>query len=79
MWVKDLGGTMGPVAPEQEVPRGTVGYHLLYTGLQASKCLSGRLQPLLCSPGVSSRLSQHPLNAPRSALGPGSTFPERRG
>lgn len=63
--------------PLNKRSEGYVGCHLLYTGLQASKCLSGHLQPLLRSPGVSSRLSQHPLDVQRSALGPGCTAPER--
>lgn len=68
---------MGPQQPLNKRFSGAEGYHLLYTGLQASKCLLCHLQPLLCSLCVSSRLSQHPLNIQSLVLGPGCTFPER--
>ena len=53
-----------------------MGYHLLYTGLQTSKSLFHHLQPLVCSPCTSSRLSQHSLNIQRLVQGPGYTLPE---
>lgn len=50
--------------------------HLLCTGLQTPKSLFHHLQSLLCSPCMSSRLSQHSLQIQRLMKSPGCTHPE---
>lgn len=54
-----------------------MGRHLLHTSLQVSERLPCRLQPLLCSPCISSCPSQHTLNIQRLVLGPGCALPGR--